>query len=198
MSRSIDRTHLPLTQRLVDAQDSILAVIDVQEGFLSVIDGMYGKALLERVAQLARCARWLEIPIIATVETPEDHGGLHPALAGDLQDVPILRKEVFGLGDDEHVVSAFDATGRRSVMLTGTVTEACVAQSAFTLIARGYEVACVADAVASREERTHELGLERMRQAGVTMLSTSGLRAEWLRTVDRFRQEARATRTGKS
>ncbi len=52
-------------------------------------------------------------------------------------------------------------------------------------------VAVVLDAVGSPEPG-HQLGMERMRAAGLTVVDTKGLFYEWLRTleqVDRFHRE---------
>lgn len=60
----------------------------------------------------------------------------------------------------------------------------CVAQSALGLLSRGYGVAVAVDAVAS-PGTGHELGLARMREAGVAAIGVKAIVYEWLRTVER-------------
>ena len=168
--------------RLIDPADSVLIVIDVQPDFLTRVQPELKDGLIERIAFLAGTARHVGIPVIATVESPEQWGELHPDLAPHLAGAPVLRKEVFGLGDDEAVLPIVEATGRRTAVLTGLETDVCVAHSALSLLDRGWRVVCVGDAVAS-PGTAHAAGLERMRTAGVGVLCAKQVHYEWLRTV---------------
>ncbi len=168
--------------RLIDPDDSVLIVIDVQPDFLTRVEPELKDGLIERIAFLASTARHVGIPVIATVESPEQWGELHPDLAPHLPGAPVLRKEVFGLGDDPAVFPIVAATGRRTAVLTGLETDVCVAHSALSLLDRGWRVVCVGDAVAS-PGGAHDAGMERMRAAGVPVLCAKQLHYEWLRTV---------------
>lgn len=176
-----------MSGRLVDPGDSLLAIIDAQDGFLDRVDDDARAGVVERIAFLAASARFCAIPIVATVESPEDWGGLHPALAEAVGDGPVLRKEVFGLADDPRVGPAVAAAGRGTVVLTGLETDVCVAQSALGLLDRGTRVVVVTDAVAS-PGNAHAAGLERMRSAGAVMIVAKQLHYEWMRTVARSRR----------
>jgi nicotinamidase-related amidase len=168
--------------RLVDAADSVLVVIDVQQGFLARVEAERQVGFLERIAFLAETARFVGVPVIATVESPADWGGLHPDLVAPLADAPVLPKAVFGLADDPGVLPTVAATGRRTVVLVGMETDVCVAQSALGLLDRGYHVVVVEDAVVSPGS-AHGYGLERMRLAGVVPVCAKQLHYEWVRTV---------------
>jgi nicotinamidase-related amidase len=71
-------------------------------------------------------------------------------------------------------------------VLCGLETDVCVSQSALSLLDRGFAVICVADCVASPGS-AHGYGLDRMRAAGVVMLSAKQLHYEWVRTVSAAR-----------
>ncbi len=171
---------------LIDAGDCLLAVVDCQPGFLERVQGPAAEGLVERIAFLATSARFCGIPVIATVESPEDWGGLHPGLAAAVGEAPVLRKEVFGLADDPLVGPAVEAAGRGTVVLTGLETDVCVAQSALGLLDRGRSVIVVEDAVAS-PGNAHQAGLDRMRRAGAIVVVAKQLHYEWMRTVARSR-----------
>jgi len=64
-------------------------------------------------------------------------------------------------------------------------TDVCVAQSAINLLAAGYNVVTLRDAVASMDA-DEEVGLGRMRDAGVAISSVKALYYEWLRSVSRL------------
>ena len=168
--------------RLLEANDSVLLVIDVQPDFVDRVEVDRRAGMVERIAFLAATARHAGIPVIATVESPERWGELHPQLAPHLTGAPVLRKEVFGLGDDPAVLPIVEATGRHTAVLTGLETDVCVAHSALSLLDRGWRVICVGDAVAS-PGAAHDAGIERMRGAGVPVLCAKQVHYEWLRTV---------------
>ena len=172
--------------QLIDPVDCVLVIIDVQADFLARVEDEAKLGLLERIAFLAESARFCGIPIIASVESPEDWGGLHPALVEAVDDAPVLRKVVFGLCDDPLVGPAVHETGRRTAVLVGLETDVCVAQSALGLLDEGFRVVVVEDAVASPGS-AHAAGLERMRRAGVIPIVAKQLHYEWLRTVERSR-----------
>jgi nicotinamidase-related amidase len=171
---------------LIDPDDSVLVVIDVQADFLARVDDDVQDGLVERIAFLAESARFCGIPIVASVESPDDWGGLHPALIGPVGDAPVLRKIVFGLADDPLVGPAVRATGRRTAVLVGLETDVCVAQSALGLLDEDYRVVVVEDAVGSPGS-AHAAGLDRMRRAGAIPVVAKQLHYEWMRTVERSR-----------
>jgi nicotinamidase-related amidase len=172
--------------RLVDPEDSVFAIVDVQEHFLDRVEHDVREGVVERIAFLAVSARFCGIPVIASVESPEDWGPLHPALVGPLGDAPVLCKEVFGLADDPLVGPALRRTGRRTAVVAGLETDVCVAHSALGLLDRGLRVVVVEDAVAS-PGRAHAAGIERMRRAGAVPVVAKQLHYEWMRTVSRAR-----------
>lgn len=171
---------------LIDADECLLLVVDCQPGFLQRVQGRAADGLIERIAFLARSARFCGIPVVATVESPEDWGGLHPGLAEAVGDAPVLRKEVFGAADDPLVGPAVIGSGRRTAVLTGLETDVCVAQSALGLLDRGLRVVVVEDGVAS-PRNAHAAGLDRMRRAGAVSVVAKQLHYEWMRTVQRSR-----------
>ena len=171
---------------LIDPDDSVLVIIDVQEDFLARVEPAVSDGLVERIAFLATGARYCGIPIVASVESPDDWGGLHPGLVEAVGDAPVLSKVVFGLADDPLVGPAVRATGRGTAVLTGLETDVCVAQSALGLLDEGLRVVVVEDAVGSPGS-AHAAGLDRMRRAGVIPVVAKQLHYEWMRTVARSR-----------
>ena len=94
----------------------------------------------------------------------------------------MLVKPVFAAGDNPPVEAALAATGRRTAVLAGLETDVCVAHSAISLQERGYRVAAVSDALYS-PAGAHRHGLERLRTAGVALLSAKELFYDWTRTL---------------
>jgi nicotinamidase-related amidase len=173
-----------MTHRLIDPDECVLMLVDVQEGFIAKVDGLNASGFVERIAFLATAARFCDIPVVASVESPEQLGGLPPELIEAIDGAPVIRKEVFGLAGDPLVGPAVRATGRRTAVLVGLETDVCVAQSALGLLDEGLTVVVVEDAVAS-PGNAHGAGLDRMRRAGAIPVVAKQLFYEWMRTVKR-------------
>lgn len=175
----------PGRSRLLDADDSVLCVIDVQPHFvgkLAEADG--GAPFLQRVVWVTALANALGIPTVVTEEEPDRNGPTLAEIVECLPDpTPRYPKPTFGLADVPAIMAAVEATGRHTAVLAGMETDVCVAHSALGLLDRGYRVVVVRDAVLA-PGRAHEDGIERMRAAGATMIGTKGLFYEWARTVD--------------
>jgi nicotinamidase-related amidase len=161
-----------------------LVVIDSQEGFVAKLEKERRKPFVSRVAFLIGMARRLGIPVVTTVETPDEMGELPAELGRQLPSgCAPHRKPVFDLAADTAIMSAVRDTGRECAVLTGMETDVCVLHSAVGLREAGFRVAVVRDAVQSPGD-AHEHGLDRLRQLGIELVSTKGLFYEWLRTVD--------------
>ena len=176
-----------ISESLVDVDDSVLLVIDIQDHFLNKYDAATSRSLLARVVWLLNVARHLDVPVVAMAE---DIDGTGPLTAAVQEALPVGTrvhdKDLFGLAGNPDILAAVEATGRRTAVLVGVETDVCVAQSALGLAGAGYRVAALRDAVATTAA-DQETGLERMRGAGVAILSVKALYYEWLRSVSRTR-----------
>jgi nicotinamidase-related amidase len=176
---------------LLDADDSVLIVIDVQDAFLEKLPRPESERLLNNVCWLVKLAVWKHVPLIVTAEEYEAQ-----PLAGKLiETLPahtsVLDKHVFGLAHQPDILKAVEETARNTAVLIGLETDVCVLHSALGLLEQGYRVAAVTDATGTPAPG-QELGLDRMRNAGVILVNMKGLFYEWLRTVEevkRFHKE---------
>lgn len=176
---------------LLDAEDSVLIVIDVQSAFLEKLPLQESERLLSRVCWLIAVAQWKQIPLVVTAEEIDKQ----PLASKLIQSLPasalIFDKVSFSLANQPDILAAVDQTGRKTAVLIGLETDVCVAHSAIGLLGQGYRVAVVADATGTRAPG-QEIGLNRMRSAGATIVSTKSLFYEWMRTVEmvnRFHRE---------
>jgi nicotinamidase-related amidase len=177
-----------LTSTLLDAEDSILIVIDVQPLFLRKLAPEEHPRLLQRICWLIGVANWLRIPLVVTAEDIPRDGTVDNQIAQRLPpDTPIYNKLVFDLAADPLIRAAVDQARRTTAVLVGLETDVCVAHSALGLLGAGYQVAVVADATGA-PGTAHQFGLDRIRGAGGVILSVKGLFYEWLRTVDQARR----------
>ena len=175
--------------QLIERERSCLVVIDAQAYFLAKLPLDWRAPLVERMAWLMRVARALDIPIIPTAEDIERDGPLVPELAEVLPAgaPPVFNRMVFGLWGQDDIREAVEASGRDSFVLVGLETDVCVAQSALGLQAAGRRVAVVEDACGSPPPH-HDYGIQRLRDAGITVTSVKGVYYEWVRDLATHRR----------
>jgi nicotinamidase-related amidase len=173
----------PATGRLLDRGRCCLAVIDVQDFFLAKLPEDQRAPLVARIAWLIRAALALEIPILATGEDMSRIGRVVPDIESLLPAGAAAHdKMVFDLMGQADIRAAVAATGRDQFVLAGLESDVCVTHSAFGLMAAGHEVAVALDACASRPPH-HEIGIERLRAAGVAITTVKAVYYDWLRDV---------------
>jgi nicotinamidase-related amidase len=173
---------------LIDADDSLLVVVDVQATFLDKLPEAESAILLERICWLIGVARWARVPQVVMGEDIPRSGTLHPTVAAALAAGTLVHdKRHFGLAADGGILQAVRDSARNTAVLVGLETDVCVCQSALGLLEHDYRVVVIADAVGSPGP-DHAYGLQRMRAAGVVVAGLKGLFYEWMRTVARSEQ----------
>ncbi len=170
---------------LVDVDDSLLVVIDIQDSFLNKYDRAKVQKIVGNVAWLLKVAQHLDVPVVAMAEDIEYAGNLNQTIQDALPEgTKIHNKDYFGLVDNAEIFADVAATGRKTAVCVGMETDVCVAHSAMRLLEEGYKVVVLQDAVASMDA-DEQVGLTRMRDAGVALSSVKALYYEWLRSVSR-------------
>jgi len=166
---------------LIDARDSALLVVDVQGKLVPAIAGWQG--LLDHVIWLIRVARRLEVPVMACEQYPQGLGPTHPAVTAELPAGCIAGKLHFSaVAGACHGLALPGGPGQ--YVVCGMETHVCVLQTVIELLASGRQVFVVGEAVGSRREGDKTLALERMREAGASIVSREMVAFEWLRRAD--------------
>jgi nicotinamidase-related amidase len=160
--------------RLPERQTTVFVVIDIQEKLVPAIDPeLYGRALPNVQRSIEAC-RILDVPVIVTEQYPKGLGRTVREVESALDGMEVSRceKTAFSCGRDGAFLGKLASSGRKQVVLAGMETHVCVLQTAFDLLAGGYQVCVLEDAVSSRLFSTYRGGIEAMRQAGVLVLPT--------------------------
>lgn len=163
---------------------STLIVVDLQE---KLIGHMHDEnALLIQSAKLIRGAAALEIPTIATEQYPKGLGSTVQPIADALAESPHTTthpKTTFSAFTDP-VRDFLQQHARPSVVLCGIEAHVCVLQTALDLMAAGYLVGLVTDAVSSRRPSDQQTALARLTGAGVIPLTVEMILFEWAGRAD--------------
>jgi nicotinamidase-related amidase len=150
----------------LDSSRTALVVVDVQEAFRKAIPSF--EQVAASSATLVQGAEAVGVPVAVTEQYPQGLGETVPEVAEHLPEgTTPLAKVRFSATEAE----GFDLAGRDQALVAGIETHVCVNQTVLDLLDRGVEVHVAADAVGSRTEANHELGLEKMEAAGAVITS---------------------------
>jgi nicotinamidase-related amidase len=163
---------------LIEKNLSQLLVIDMQERLLPAM--ATPRAAADHCRILMKAAQELDIPVTLSEQYPKGLGPTSENLLSLPGLVPPLEKLAFSCWRDPALNQRLTGVDRRQILLAGIETHVCVLQSALDLAKAGFTVFVVADATSSRREENRDLALERMRQNGVTVISTEMAIFEWL------------------
>lgn len=149
---------------LLTENNALLLIIDVQERFREHICGF--APMVRNIGILAEGCRLMGLPIIVTEQYTKGLGPTVAELAEPLKDSVRFEKECFSVcgaaGFSEHLAKL----GRKQVLVCGIETHVCVNQSVHELLAEGYQVHLIEDALASRFEHNKGIGLAKMYRSG--------------------------------
>lgn len=177
--------------------DAVLIVIDVQEKLMPAIDGHEDVA--RNIDRLVRGCKVLDVPPLLTEQYVKGLGATIPSIRRAFEETfgyePIEKNCFSALGCAE-LVTALRLLQKKQAIVCGIETHVCVYQTVVDLLANGYEVTIVADALGSRAASNKDVALRRMVSEGAKLSSTEMALFEMLVTsgTDEFREISRLVR----
>jgi nicotinamidase-related amidase len=173
------------------SENAALVLVDHQVGLMSGVRDYSIAELKHNVVSLAKAAKALKLPIVATT-TSRDRlwGPTFPELVEALSGVQIIDRSSVNPFDDAQVARAIETTGRGKLIFAGLSLEVCAAFPAITAVTKGLDAYVAVDACGTFSETKRQIGLLRMMQAGVILADYATLMIEVLK--DNGRAEAAA------
>lgn len=162
-----------------------LMLIDHQPFQVSAVKNIDAALMINNVVALAKAAKIFNVPTLLT-SVVEDRGG---HIIKQLTDVfpeqkPIDRTTI-NTWEDQRCVDWVKKTGRKKIVMAALWTEICLAFPVIHALGDGYEVYFVTDASGGVSVEAHEMGIQRMIQAGAVpltwMVFASELQRDWAR-----------------
>jgi nicotinamidase-related amidase len=180
------RAYEPLT-----SENAALVLVDHQVGLMTGVRDYSTGELKHNVVALAKAAKALNLPIVATTTARDSMWGpTFPELVEALPGVPIIDRSSVNAFDDPKVAHAINATGRTKLIFAGLSLEVCAAFPAITAVGTGLDAYVAVDASGTFSKTKRQAGLLRMLQAGVILSDYATLMIEILK--DNGRPEAAA------
>ncbi|MFQ6576493.1 hydrolase [Pseudomonas sp. UM16] len=171
----------------IDPDNAAMLLIDHQSGLFQTVKDMPMTELRANAITLAKVASLAKIPVITTASVPQGPNG--PLIPEIHEAAPhakyVARKGEINAWDNEEFVKAVEATGKKQLIIAGTITSVCMAFPSISAVAAGYQVFAVIDASGTYSKMAEEITLARIMQAGVVPMDTAAVCSEVQRTWNR-------------
>ena len=132
----------------IQPDQAAMLLIDHQSGLFQTIGDMPFTTVRAHASALARMATLSKMPVITTASVPQGPNG--PLIPEIHEHAPharyIARRGEINAWDNPDFVAAVKATGRKQLIIAGTITSVCMAFPSIAAVADGYQVFAVIDA----------------------------------------------------
>jgi nicotinamidase-related amidase len=164
-----------------------MLLIDHQSGLFQLVRDIDQPVLRRHASALARVAFLAKIPTFTTASVPDGpNGPLIPEIHELNPDaVYIPRTGQINAWDNPDWVKAIERTGRKTLLMAGTLTSVCMAFPALSAIAAGYKVFTIVDASGNWSKMATDITIARVAQAGAMPIDTYAVLAEIMSTWNR-------------
>ena len=172
---------------VIDPNDAVMLLIDHQSGLFQTVGDMPMPVLRNHATALAKIATLANIPVITTASVPQGpNGPLIPEIHANAPHAQyVARKGEINAWDNPDFVAAVKATGRKTLIIAGTITSVCMAFPSISAVQDGYKVFAVIDASGTYSKMAQEITLARVMQAGVVPIDTAAVASEIQRSWNR-------------
>ena len=171
----------------INPNETLMLLIDHQSGLFQLVKDIAVPDLRRNAIALAKVATLLKIPVITSASVPDGPNG--PLIPEIHQAAPhaqyVGRRGEINVWDSADFVKAVEASGRKTLILAGTLTSVCMAFPAISAVAAGYKVYAVVDASGNWSTMGTELTIARIMQAGVIPIDTLAVISELQMTWNR-------------
>ncbi|MEX0428996.1 hydrolase [Nocardioides sp. DS6] len=177
----------PQSDHLLTPQNCVIALIDFQPGQYATVTSSSRAEIDLGVVTLAKLAVAYDVPIV--VSTVAVDMGVNeptvPEIMNELPGVTQIDRTGVNAWEDADFKAAIEATGRKKVVMAGLWTEVCLSFPTLDMLAEGYEVYPVADAVGGTSKVTHDRAFDRMIAAGAQPVTAIAFGCELMRNWER-------------
>ena len=167
---------------LLTAKNSALLLVDYQPGMFKGIESGSRTVIKAAAVAAAKAASILDVPVVLTSIYPEGNGEFLKDISGLFPGQEVFARKLpsFDAYEEDRVLDAVKATGRKKIVISGLWTSMCFAYTAIHGIREGQEVYGLIDAAGDASLDAHNYGIKRMLQVGVVPVTLIQLVSEWM------------------
>ena len=149
---------------------TVFVIVDVQHKILSVMSEP--EKTTNALVKLATGMQLLDVPTILLEQYPQGLGPTDATIQAAIPHVtPIAKTSFSAYGEEQFRLALHDINNVERIVLCGIESHICLYQTARDLLADGYIVEIVADAIDARTADNKQIGLDRMVQEGAVVTS---------------------------
>lgn len=173
----------PRGDHLLTPENCILALIDYQPEQYSTITSSSRERIDLNVVALCRLAMAYDVPVVLSTVGVDlgKNEGTAQVIKDALPGVPEIDRSGVNAWEDPDFRAAIEESGRRKVVIAGLWTEVCLTFPTLDMLAEGYEVYPVVDAVGGISPTSHDAALRRIEAAGAQPVTAISFGAELMR-----------------
>ncbi len=179
--RRSSKSDLTGLSALLTPGECVVVLIDHQPFQVANLHSHEPTMIVNNVIGLAKFAKAFKVPVILTTVLEARGGRIIKGLQDVFPDQKPIDRSYINAWQDQRVVDAVKATGRRKLVLAALWTEMCLAMPAIHALGEGYEVYVVTDASGGVSVEAHDMAVRRMVQAGIVPITWIALSGEWQR-----------------
>jgi nicotinamidase-related amidase len=172
---------------LLTPDNCVLILIDHQPFQFAGLRSHDAQTVINNVVGLAKSAKVFGVPTLLTTVVERQGGVLIKQLQDLFPEQKPIDRTFINTWEDARVVDWVKKTGRKKIVMAALWTEICLAMPAIQALGEGYEVFIVTDASGGVTVEAHEMGIQRMVQAGAVpitwMVLAAELQRDWARTA---------------
>lgn len=157
----------------LNKDEAACLLVDHQTGLFSLVQDYEPIQFKNNVLATAALAKFFKLPTILTTSLEGGpNGPLLPEIAEMHKGAPkVARPGQINAFDNEEFAAAVKKTGKKQLIISGIVTDVCVAFCALSAIELGYDVFVVTDASGTFNKDARDAAYMRMMAAGVQPLN---------------------------
>ncbi|KAI0790082.1 ycaC protein [Abortiporus biennis] len=171
------------TYERLNKTDAILLVVDTQEGLFQIARDQVPSAYKSNILAHAELGKVFNLPVVLTTSADSGPNGPLPQEIIDMfPNSPFIRRNgEVNAWDNADFKKAVQSSGKKQVILAGITTDVCTAFLALSLREAGYTVFANSDGSGTFNSRVALEANDRMRNAGVNVLSMFAIACELMR-----------------
>jgi isochorismate hydrolase len=157
----------------IEAADSVFLLIDFQSNLATAMKKDVYANCENNVNLIVTSCETMKVPAVVTEQYRKGLGNtVEPVKARLKEQYKPIDKLSFSCWGDPVFQKTFPGLNKKYVLVAGIESHVCVLQSVVDLVAQGYYVHVVSDAVCSRYKTDWKRALKYMRDAGAVITTT--------------------------
>jgi nicotinamidase-related amidase len=162
-----------------------LMLIDHQPFQAAAVKNIDVALMINNAVALSKTAKAFGVPTLLTTVIKDRGGNIFKQIQDVFPEQVPIDRTFINTWEDERCVKWMKNTGRKKIVFVALWTEVCLAFPVIHALDEGYDVYFVTDASGGTSVESHEMGIQRMIQAGAVPLTTvvfmSELQRDWAR-----------------